>query len=94
MKPQVHVTTEPLECKSCEDTVRLSEREMRMIFGDVLRVRDVKLATEGTYSMRLGICGDCGSLQAGTTCEHCGCVVQVKAKMLNAKCPYPYVSRW
>jgi hypothetical protein len=94
MKPQAPSTKDTIECKSCADTVCLSEREMSQIFGDALKVREVKLVTEGTYSMRLGICRDCDSLQAGTTCIHCGCVVQVKAKLLHAKCPYPYVSRW
>lgn len=94
MKPQVPVAAQLHDCKSCEDTIFLSEREMRMIFGDALKVRDVKLAAEGTYRMRLDICRDCGSLQAGTTCEHCGCVVQVKAKLLHAKCPYPFKPKW
>jgi hypothetical protein len=94
MNPQASVPAQLLDCKSCEGTVRLSEQEMRLIFGDALKVRDVKLATEETYNSRLAVCADCDSLQAGTTCEHCGCVVQVKAKLLHAKCPYPFMPKW
>ncbi len=82
------------ECRSCLEPLRLSEEEMRQVFGSTLRVRDVKLADPETCRARLEACASCPALQAGTTCLHCGCVVSVKAKLLNAKCPYPYQPRW
>jgi len=82
------------ECKGCQGKVRLSKEEIEKIFGETVKVKDVKLATEEVYALRLRICSACDSLQYGTTCKFCGCLVPVKAKLLHAKCPYPYDPKW
>jgi hypothetical protein len=82
------------ECKGCRGTVRLSEQETKQIFGDAIKASNAELANEETYKTRLEKCNECSALQYGTTCKYCGCIVQVKAKLLNAKCPYPYEPRW
>jgi len=82
------------ECKSCRETVRMSEQELRQVFGDVLHVREVKLTDEETYEARLAACRRCDALLDETTCLHCGCVVAVKAKLRHARCPYPFDPRW
>ncbi len=81
-------------CRSCREPVRLTEEEMRQVFGGLAGIRDVKLADAETVRARLAACEACGSLQAGTTCAHCGCVVQARAKLLHATCPYPYQPKW
>lgn len=82
------------QCKGCLETVHLSEEETKQVFGDVLRVKGVKLSTTETYRQRLETCYECSALQYDTTCKYCGCIVQVKAKLLNSKCPYPYNPKW
>ncbi len=82
------------ECKGCKGNVRLSEEEIKQIFGDTMKIKDVKVVTEEVYAARLSLCGSCDALQYGTTCKFCGCLVQVKAKLAGAKCPYPYAPRW
>ncbi|MGF9701040.1 MULTISPECIES: DUF6171 family protein [Paenibacillus] len=46
------------------------------------------------YAQRLSSCADCPALQYGTTCRYCGCLVQVRAKLVESTCPFPYESRW
>lgn len=82
------------ECKGCTATVRLTQEEIAQIFGETARVKNVKLVTEEVYMQRLDKCNNCTALDYGTTCRHCGCLVQIKAKLLAAKCPYPYEPRW
>jgi len=79
-------------CKACRESVRLSGEEMERMFG-TLRAKD-DLADEETYRKRLAACSECDALWYGTTCRHCGCVVQIKARFLDSDCPYPYAPKW
>jgi hypothetical protein len=45
--------------------------------------------TDEVYERRLARCFACPSLQYGTTCAYCGCVVQVRAKLKDKTCPAP-----
>jgi hypothetical protein len=85
---------ENTECKGCSATVRLSQEEIQRIFGETVKVKNVKLVTEQEYKSRLEKCGQCTYLELGTTCRLCGCLVQIKAKLAGAKCPYPYQPQW
>lgn len=82
------------ECKACQASVRLSKEEIELIFGNIIKVKDVKLASDELYARRLGICNECPALQYGTTCKYCGCLMPVKAKLAGAKCPWPFEPRW
>jgi hypothetical protein len=82
------------ECKGCSASVRLSLEEIKKLFGETLRVKEIKVVTEELYQKRLAHCKTCASLQYGTTCKHCGCLVEIRAKLAAANCPYPYEPRW
>ncbi|MFY9569534.1 MAG: DUF6171 family protein [Acetivibrionales bacterium] len=81
-------------CKGCSGSVRLSPGEIRKLFGETLRIKDVKTVTEEEYQQRLALCKSCDSLQYGTTCIHCGCIVEIRAKLAASRCPYPYDPKW
>lgn len=82
------------ECKGCMANVHLSEDEVKKIFGDVIKVRNIKTVSEDIYLERLSICGSCSALEYETTCKYCGCLIMIMAKMQNAKCPYPFNPKW
>jgi len=88
------ILMENIGCKGCVATVRLSQEEINKIFGETVKVKQVKLVTEDEYSDRLEKCSLCEYLDYGTTCRFCGCIVQIKAKLVGARCPYPYQPRW
>jgi len=81
-------------CKGCSVSVRLSPDEIKKLFGETLRVKNVKTVTEEEYKRRLALCRSCASLQYGTTCLHCGCIVEIRAKLAASHCPYPYDPKW
>ena len=81
-------------CKGCSVSVRLSPEEIKKLFGETLRIRDVKTVSEEEYQRRLALCRSCDSLQYGTTCIHCGCIVEIRAKLAASHCPYPYDPKW
>ena len=85
---------ENIWCKGCTATVRLTQEEMDKIFGETMRVKNVKLVTEDEYNNRLDKCMSCEYLDYGTTCRFCGCIVQIRAKLAGSGCPYPYEPRW
>ena len=76
------------ECKGCSASVRLSSEEIKKLFGETLRIKDIKVVTEEEYHQRLTHCKTCSSLQYGTTCKHCGCLVEIRAKLSASGCPY------
>ena len=59
-------------CKGCTGTVRLTREEIDEIFGETMKVKNVKLVTEEEYNNRLEKCRSCDHLEYGTTCKFCG----------------------
>jgi hypothetical protein len=85
--------SEPI-CKGCSASVRMSPDEIKKLFGETLKIKNVKTVTEEEYQRRLALCKTCASLQYGTTCLHCGCIVEIRAKLAAFHCPYPYDPKW
>ncbi|HZG84553.1 DUF6171 family protein [Paenibacillus sp.] len=52
------------------------------------------LVDDYTYAGRLAACRACPALEYDTTCMHCGCLVEIRAKLGNKDCPHPGGSRW
>ncbi|UJF36404.1 DUF6171 family protein [Paenibacillus hexagrammi] len=50
--------------------------------------------SEEAYSSRVDVCRACPSLEYETTCKHCGCLVEVRGKLLEKDCPHPGGSKW
>lgn len=82
------------KCEACSVSVHLTPEEIEALFGKTVRVKNVKTVSEDEYTKRMNICMDCESLLYNTTCRHCGCIIQIKAKLENAVCPYPYQPKW
>ena len=81
-------------CEACAVSVHLTEQEIEEMFGKAVRVKSVKTVSEEEYSRRMALCKSCDCLLYNTTCRHCGCIIQVKAKLASAKCPFPYNPKW
>ncbi|MDL2228736.1 DUF6171 family protein [Treponema sp. OttesenSCG-928-L16] len=81
-------------CEACSVSVWLSEEEIKQLFGETMRVKNIKTVTEKEYEERMTFCRSCEALVYGSTCRHCGCIVHIKAKLQSAKCPYPFEPKW
>jgi hypothetical protein len=81
-------------CKGCSASVRLKQSEVERILADYLRENPAPLVSDAIYAERLRLCRACSQLQYGTTCSHCGCLVQVMAKLKNKQCPSPRAPVW
>ncbi|MNK42107.1 hypothetical protein D3C87_607880 [compost metagenome] len=79
-------------CKGCSESVRVSTEKLARLIEMATQNRPA--AGDEEYERRLDRCLGCPSLQYGTTCRHCGCLVAVRAKLLDSECPYPGKSRW
>ncbi|MFC5467221.1 DUF6171 family protein [Cohnella suwonensis] len=86
--------TDVWHCKGCTATVHMTPEEIEQAFGSATGIKSVKLTTEAEYERRMDACRSCESFQFGTTCRWCGCLMAVKAKLENAKCPHPSGNRW
>ncbi|WP_342553656.1 DUF6171 family protein [Paenibacillus sp. FSL R7-0652] len=81
-------------CKGCDSQydVHISDAKMARLVEIASRSRATVENDE--YERRLAICSACPDLQYGTTCRHCGCLVQVRAKIADSTYPYPHASQW
>jgi hypothetical protein len=82
------------ECKGCRATVRLRPGEVERIVGEYLREHGGERADERLYRERLAACRACTDLEYGTTCRHCGCLVELRARLAGKHCPRPGATAW
>lgn len=82
------------QCEACSVSVHLSPKEIDALFLRTVDIENVKIASEEEYAGRINICMGCDGLIYNTTCRYCGCIVQIKAKLEHAACPYPYNPKW
>ena len=54
---------------------------------DVTSMKGVRLVDDDTYSKRFCVCAECENFLYGSTCAVCGCVMQVRARLADGKCP-------
>ena len=74
--------------------MRVTEEQMQGLVGDLLRGGQATLVAGEEYARRLAACGACESLDYGTTCRHCGCLVPVIAWLAEKHCTHPTGPRW
>lgn len=55
--------------------------------SEVTGMKGVRTVTEDIYSARFDICRNCDSFMYGSTCGVCGCVMQVRARLADGRCP-------
>lgn len=80
-------------CKGCSADVHVTQEQIDRMVTKLARFPDACVPDE-LYDRRLEACLSCPSLQYGSTCSHCGCIVQVRAKFRDKTCPAPGGSRW
>ncbi|WP_276354957.1 DUF6171 family protein [Cohnella caldifontis] len=61
---------------------------------DAMNGKGFDFVRDALYARRLAACRSCASLEYETTCMHCGCLVEVRAKLDGKDCPHPAGSRW
>lgn len=79
-------------CKGCSASVQVSPEKLQRLVEIATRGRET--ASEEVYRQRIGQCERCPGLQYGTTCQYCGCLVAVKARLQDSACPYPFAPKW
>ena len=55
--------------------------------NEVTGMRGIRLVSEEKYAERFGICEACDKLLYGSTCSVCGCVMQVRSRLADGRCP-------
>ncbi|GLX66226.1 DUF6171 family protein [Paenibacillus glycanilyticus] len=73
-------------CKGCSADVRVTDEQIQRLLS---KLKPEVCVSDALYAKRLDACGSCASLSYGTTCMHCGCLVQVRAKLKDKGCPHP-----
>lgn len=82
------------KCKRCGTKTVLSQEEIDKMVSQVTAMKGVRLVDDETYNSRMEKCLECEKLEYGSTCMLCGCVMQVRARLKEGKCPYPKSKKW
>lgn len=75
------------KCKRCNIKTVLTEADIQKMIDEVTAMRGVRLADNSVYLARFAVCSECDKLMYGSTCGVCGCVMQVRARLADGKCP-------
>ncbi len=82
-----------MSCRGCQDSAIVSSEEIEQLVNEQLEF-ETDLVDDDLYEERLEACKSCPSVAYDTTCSHCGCFVQFRAKLAYKHCPYPGGARW
>lgn len=74
-------------CKRCGLKTVLSEKDIEKMVSEVTSMKGIRLVNSDTYTTRFGVCSECSYFMYGSTCSICGCVMQVRARLSDGKCP-------
>ncbi len=80
-------------CPGCSISVRLSQAEIERIMKDYFRGAIPELAQIDEVERRLALCAACPDLRYGSTCAHCGCLVELRSRLAAKGCPSP-IPHW
>lgn len=72
----------------------LTEEDINKMVDEVIHMKGIRLVDEETCNNRISACMQCEKLEYGSTCMLCGCVVQVRARLRDGRCPYPKNNKW
>lgn len=89
----MHAINQNQTCKGCTASVWVSINETYEKLKKVL-IDETLAVSEEVYRKRLSICKTCSSLEYGTTCRHCGCLVHARALGKDSYCPFPGRQKW
>jgi hypothetical protein len=82
-------------CKGCNRSPQLSDEKIeRLVAIAIQHKQPHELTPESVQQARMNTCLSCPSLQYGTTCKHCGCLVHIRTRLSDSYCPSPYGSQW
>lgn len=74
------------QCKRCLLREAGEQVTYEMLQSYLQTLPPSSLTDEETYQNRITNCINCDNLLAGT-CRHCGCYVEVRARLADADCP-------
>ncbi len=80
-------------CKGCSASVWVAIDETYEKLKQTL-IDEAQAVSKEVYQKRLEICKSCSSLEYGTTCQHCGCLVHARALGKDSYCPFPGQRKW
>lgn len=75
------------KCKRCGLKTVLSENDIQKMIDEITNMKGIRLADKEVYTSRFNCCKSCENFMYGSTCAVCGCVMQVRSRLAEGKCP-------
>jgi hypothetical protein len=84
----------PAGCKGCRDEYKVTDEQIQRLLASPMFSSPELCVTEEVYEQRLSACSNCPKLMNGITCQACGCIIPVVAKLKERRCPLPGGGLW
>ncbi len=85
---------EKRSCRRCGLKTVLTQEEIDKAVSAVIGMKGIRLADEETAEARMKACRACERLEYGSTCALCGCLIEVRCRLADSRCPYPKNPKW
>ncbi|MBD3921769.1 hypothetical protein H8B09_23605 [Paenibacillus sp. PR3] len=82
------------ECKGCREEYKVSDEQIKRLLASPMFSSPELVVTDEVYMQRLAACNGCSKLAGSVTCQACGCIVPVVAKLRQRRCPLPGGGLW
>lgn len=75
------------KCKRCGLKTVLANEDIQKMVDEVTSMPGIRLVKQDIYDYRLSVCQSCEYFLYSSTCNICGCVMQVRALLSDGRCP-------
>lgn len=75
-------------CKRCASKPSLTDEDIEKMVAQVTSMKGIRLVGGDEFEKRMAVCRKCEKFEYGSTCTMCGCVMQVRARLADGRCPY------
>ncbi|GMK37653.1 hypothetical protein PCCS19_07070 [Paenibacillus sp. CCS19] len=87
-------TTGDSGCKGCREEYKVTDAQIERLLASPMFSSPELCVSDEAYAARLAACSTCPKLVNGITCQACGCIIPVVAKLKQRRCPLPGGGLW
>lgn len=87
-------TTGDTGCKGCREEYKVTDAQIERLLASPMFSSPELCVDDEEYAERLAACAACPKLLGGVTCQACGCIIPVVAKLRQRSCPLPGGGKW
>lgn len=82
------------KCRRCANKTIVSREDIDKAVIQLQNMKGIKLVNDDILNKRISECKECRYFEYNSTCMLCGCLVEIRGRLKDGKCPYPKHNKW